>query len=153
VRLRPTLAKGLLSRDTVDMVGMEAALTNYLRDMSLASILYKKVRSGVIHGVQVQINEDRFFSEDRPYWEPYEFEFGDFLLVSFPAKFLLNVLKQSLKTLRQQFIASRRIAPAIYWFVFDDDGLKYLEMVNDELLENTDPLPLRHRSRGSTSTA
>ena len=151
-KLNPSLASALASRDTVDEAKIATALSNYLRDMSLASILYKKVRSGIIHGADVPINEERFFNEALPYWEPYEFEFGEFLMVAFPANFLLNVLKEGLKRLRNQFVASRKIAPAIFWSVFADYGLRHLDLLNEDLLEDSPPLGLRHRVRGGTAT-
>ena len=151
-KLNSTLASALTSRDTVDEAKIATALSNYLRDMSLASILYKKVRSGIIHGAEVPINEEKFFKEALPYWEPYEFEFGEFLMVDFPANFLLNLLKEGLKRLRRQFVASRKISPTIFWSVFADDGLSYLDLLNEDLLEDIPPLGLRHRARGGAAT-
>lgn len=123
---------------------LTAALRPLLHAKTVAAILYEKFRCQAIHGAKVLINDRRFFTETEPYWEPeYSDYFGSFLLVEFPAKFLLCVLKDCIKTYRQHLIAKEKLSPDVLFHAFGDDSLKFIELLDEDLVAKDRPLRLK----------
>src|SRR5438034_4272798 len=106
---------------------LPAAVRALVRNARLAEILYVRFRSGVVHELSVQMNEERFFTETAPYWEPWASEYyGGFLHVEFPAQFLLDMLKAAMNGYRQMLIAKGTLPMGILFTVFDENVLDNL---------------------------
>ena len=95
------------------------------------------------------MNEERFFTETAPYWEPWASEYyGGFLHVEFPAQFLLDMLKAAMNGYRQMLIAKGTLPMGILFTVFDENVLDNLSLLDQESVPKTEDLvPRARRSR------
>jgi len=111
------------------------AIKPLIKTKVTARILYERFRSEVIHGGHVQIDNKRFFSENLPYWTPfYRREYGTWLLLEFPAKFLRSLLERCIKTYKHHLIVKGVVPVGIHWLVFGEDNGKSLRYMDDQTL-------------------
>lgn len=112
---------------------LPAALKALLESKRMSALLYQRFRNESIHGGKVLLNETRFFAESQPYWEgEHSRYFGGYQLVEFPAKFLLQVLRNCLRTFRAHVAAKKKMPPDVHFHVFK--GLEHLEFLDYDLL-------------------
>jgi len=120
------------------------ALAPLLERMKISSILYQRFRSESIHGATVILDEQRFFSEKEVYWKPvYSDYHGKYELVEFPARVLLSVLEQSIKTYRAALVGKGKIPPAVHFFAFPGNIFESLELLDTELLPDVGRIRLK----------
>ncbi len=114
---------------------LPSALAPLLRSKRLAAILYQRFRNESIHGAQVLFNVDKFFTETEPYWEgETSTYFGPYLLVEFPAQFLLNTLENCIRTFRGHILGKQKMPPDVHFHVCGDQSFQHLEWLDHELL-------------------
>jgi len=119
------------------------ALRSLVRSKTVAAILYDKFRCEAIHGARVLMNEHKFFAETEPYWEPEDSGyFGSYLLIEFPARFLVCVLRDCITTYRQHLMAKEKLPPEILFHVFGDDSFKFIEFLDEDALAKDQSLRL-----------
>jgi hypothetical protein len=112
-----------------------AAVKPLLELNTVAGILYSKFRNNAVHGVKVEIDDLAFFSERAPYWQPlYSELYPPFYFIKFPARFLIQLVQNCLKTLRQKFLATEKLPPDIHWLAFGYDIEARTDLLDTELL-------------------
>lgn len=119
-----------------------SAIPRLLKTKSLGAILYEKFRSGIVHGASVSINEREFFTKTRPYWDPeFSPDYGAYLVVEFPARFLLDVLLRCIHTYRLHLLQRRRVPPDIFYQIFDGPEFDF-QVLDEEVLNQPKRLRL-----------
>lgn len=122
------------SKDKELSKNLHDALQPLLESKTLAGILYEKSRNTAVHEAWVEFEEAAFFSAERPFWEPlYSPYYPPFLLVRFPARFLLEMLFNCMMTMKHKMLATGKLPPDVHYHVFgphDDD----VEFLDEELL-------------------
>jgi hypothetical protein len=114
-----------------------------LDSKTIAALMYQRFRNEAIHGGHVLIDEERFFTETAPYWKPLVSEYYPaFLVVEFPARFLIDVLRNCLRTVCKMMEATRKLPPDIHFHVFGA-GLDHLEFLDQDLI--LPAVELRHK--------
>jgi hypothetical protein len=117
------------------------ALGELLHAKTMATILYERFRSEAIHGARVLIDERRFWRESGPYWDPHTSEyFGSYILVEFPARFLVDVLRDCIGTYRAHLIAKGALPPDVLFHAFGGDSLTFLEFLDEDAIAEGRPL-------------
>lgn len=100
-----------------------------------AAILYENFRNEAIHGVQVPLNEKTFFTAMRPYWEPlYSEYYPPFLMLRFPAQFLMEVLQNCTTTLRHKWLQTGKLPPGVHTQAFGFDITRRIDLLDTSLL-------------------
>jgi len=121
------------------------AMLSVLRANTLAEILYTSYRCQAIHSGLVSIREARFFAEHRPYWVSDESEFfGRYFSVEFPARFLMNLLRDCITTYRQHLLTKRAIPANVFWNAFGEDAWDHFELLDENTI--SEPRVLRPRA-------
>jgi hypothetical protein len=111
------------------------SLAPLVKTKTVATILYEKFRSGVIHGAHVQLDNRRFFGLAGVYWNPnYSDYYGPALKVEFPARFLIDLLEHSMLTYGRHMVSTRKIPPDVYFRVFDQDMLDHLPLLDQSAI-------------------
>jgi len=106
-----------------------------IRTKITARILYERFRSEVIHGGHVRVDEQKFFTEDSPYWTPlYSDLYGSFCLLELPAQFLRDLLERCIETYKNHLIAKGVVPAGIHWLVFGEDSMKNLQYMDEDTL-------------------
>jgi hypothetical protein len=122
-------------RSTTNIEAVRKALNPLICSKTLARIIYEKYRCGVIHGGRVRIDDERFFTDKRPYWTPMYSEFyGPFELIHFPAQFLASLLSECLKNYRKRLEATGKVPPDIHFEMFIEDPFAHLDLLDETLL-------------------
>jgi hypothetical protein len=135
-------------RSLVDGRLLREKLRPMLQDKTIASLLYERFRCGAIHGGRVRLNEDRFFQEEEPYWETmYSEHYGSFLLIEFPARFLLKLCRQCMTTYRHHLTSKGKLPPDVYFQIFGDRILSKLTLLDESLLPQMQSVPLKLPTR------
>jgi hypothetical protein len=120
------------------------ALKSLLYSKMVAAILYDKFRCQAIHGAKVLLNEKKFFLETEPYWEPVKSDyFGAFLLLEFPAKFLVSILRDSIATYGKHLLAKGKLPPDVLFHIADDDVFELIEFLDVDLVADSKELRFR----------
>lgn len=122
-------------RDLDTKRALPRAVSPLVDSKKLAQILYLKFRCEAIHGGHIEIDEERFFTEKRPYWKAVRSEFyGPFRWVEFPAKFLASLLSNCLSNYRKRLERTGKIPPNIHFQIFPDDIFQRLDLLDEALL-------------------
>lgn len=125
------------SKDTDLPKHIGEAIQPLLERETVAGLLYTGFRNNAVHGIKVNFEEAKFFGEMQPYWEPmYSEYYPPFMTVKFPGPFLLEVLRNCVRTLRGKMLATRKLPPDIHYHVFGA-GLNDLQFLDQELLPKT----------------
>jgi hypothetical protein len=133
------------SRDAELRSNLKPAFQPLLDRQTVAAILYERFRNNAVHGLRVEVDERNFFAAQEPYWNPlYSDYYPPFLLLMFPAAFLVRLLRNSLTTVRHHFAKSQKLPPDVHFHVFGF-GIDYLEFLDDQLLPKGRDLRLRIR--------
>jgi hypothetical protein len=122
---------------SVEADKLSNAVQPLLRSKTIAALLYENFRNAAVHGVKVDLDEGRFFREQQLHWEPlYSEYYPPFMFVKFSGPFLLSLLRNCLRTVREAWIAKGKIPPDVYWHVF---GVSYeeLNLLDQNLLPQT----------------
>jgi hypothetical protein len=120
------------------------ALRLLLDSMTVAAILYNKFRCQAIHGANVLMNKKKFFMATEPYWEPMRSdEFGAYLLVEFPARFLVSVLRESITTYCKHLLAKGKLPPDVLFHIAEDDVLQLIEFLDVDAVAESKELLFR----------
>ena len=118
----------------VDSTLMTKAVQPLLSSKMVGGLLYENFRNQSIHGITVQLDEARFFREPRPFWQPlYSERYPPFLMLKFPAPFLLTLLQNSINTLKGAWCSRGKVPPEVHWHLFGY-GLDRLEYLDSSLL-------------------
>jgi hypothetical protein len=94
-----------------------AAIRPLIHEFSLGVLLYKRYRSGIIHGYGVDIDESSFFKKDSVYWHTMYRSYvppGKFLHVEFPAKLLVRVLRESIERYVTQLKTTQKLPAVLF---------------------------------------
>jgi hypothetical protein len=122
-------------RDSDISPHLKVAFQPLLESKTAAAILYENFRNNAIHGARVQIDEAAFFKLRKPFWQPlYSDYYPPFLFLKFPARFLIELLQNSLRTLQRKMLATRKLPPDVHFHVFPFDEGDYLQFLDVELL-------------------
>jgi hypothetical protein len=110
-------------------------LDGLLKDYSVASILYREVRSGAIHEYEFEINERRFFTEPDLFLETVRrgYDTTLYLSVEFSAPWLLDLLKDCLRNYKRRLKHTKQL-PASLWSAICDPDTE-ADMFDASLLE------------------
>jgi hypothetical protein len=124
------------SKDAEILQNLGTAIQPLLATMTLAGILYDKFRNNAVHGIKVEIDEARFFTEREPFWQAlYSEYYPPFLLVKFPAAYLVEMIQKCVATLRRKFLAAGKLPPDVHslavGYSLDQLDLLDTEMVAD----------------------
>jgi hypothetical protein len=120
------------------------AIQPLLNDMTIAGLLYSKFRNNSVHGLRVEFDEEKFFRSTSPFWQPlYSEYYPPFWTVQFPAAYLLELLRNCMKTLRGKMLATGKLPPDVHYHAFEP-GLR-TEFLDDALLPNAAELRLQSR--------
>jgi hypothetical protein len=131
------------SADSDIRQNLEVAFQPLLQKKTAASILYENFRNNAVHGVRVEIEEAMFFKAQKPYWQPLHSEFyPPFFFLKFPASFLVELLRNCLKTLRRQMSATQKMPPDVHFHAFGP-GTDHLQFLDQELLPKGRDLRLK----------
>lgn len=115
---------------TVDAEKLPNAIQPLLRSKTVAALLYENFRNAAVHGVKVEFDERRFFTEPRPFWQPlYSEYYPPFMSLKFSANFLLTLLRNCMRTVRESWVARGRVPPDVHWHLFGSgwDKLRLLD--------------------------
>ena len=83
----------------------------------------------------MKLNSKKFLSEKEIYWEPFYSEYyGNFELVEFSAKYLMNLLDQCIINYRRYLLEKGKLPPDVYFFGVGDDMLEQLKFLDESLL-------------------
>jgi hypothetical protein len=120
------------------------AAKQLVNSSQLCMLLYKRFRNESIHGAQVLLDEDRFFTETEPYWAASNSDFfGPCHLVEFPAKFLLATLRHCIRTFRGHLLAKGKLPPDVHFHAFGDGLMENLKWLDDEMIAKPRSLNFR----------
>lgn len=124
-------------------------LLNLIKDYSLASLLYKEYRCGIIHEYGIDIRSKDFFSKRDVYWQPFYNDVAQptrRLSLQFPAQFLLMLLSNCVNSYKTQLLKTKQLPVELFHEVCDFmSELKYLD--NRTLPDGRD-VGVNLRSRG-----
>ena len=122
-------------KDTELQGKLEVALQPLLDSKTVAGLLYQNFRNAAVHGVKIEFDEATFFQAQRPYWEPLCSEYyPPFLFVNFPGPFLIELLRNCVRTLRQKMLETEKLPPDVHLHTFGFDPNEYLSFLDEELL-------------------
>jgi len=125
------LAQFHKSKDAELLQKLGVALQPLLETKTLAAKLYEGFRNSAIHGAWVELDdEETFFRARQPYWEPlYSPTYPPFMFVKFPAPFLVELVSNCIKTLKQKMLADGKLPPDVHYHAFgpDEDDLQFLD--------------------------
>lgn len=114
------------------------AIQSLLRSKTIAALLYQNFRNEAVHGVKVDLDERRFFRDQRPYWQLlYSEYYPPFMFIKFSGPFLLSLLRNCLNTLREKWSANGMIPPDVHSYLFHY-GLDEIHLLDSSLI----PTPL-----------
>ena len=112
---------------------------------TMAALLYYKFRNNAVHGIEVRMVEEYFFTEDEPFWEGMSNDYyPPILMVRFPARFLHNVLLRCISTLKHSLVEKGKLPPDIHYHVFGS-GFDHIELIDENLLPHGQRMALRRR--------
>ena len=144
-RRKPTLAKPKSitakleaefksGRDATLSKQIGEAVQPLLERETIAGLLYSGFRNNAVHGARVELEEAMFFRASEPYWQPMYSEFyPPFMTVKFPGPFLLELLRNCLRTLKGRMLATRKLPPDVHFHVFGS-GVSDLQFLDESLL-------------------
>lgn len=113
---------------------LSAAFLPFLRSKTIAVLLYENYRNAAVHGIKVNLDERRFFREQRLYWQPlYSEDYPPFMFLKFSGPFLLTLLRNCLRTLREAWSAKGRIPPDAHYHLYGY-GLDEINVLDSSLL-------------------
>jgi hypothetical protein len=132
---------------TVEVDKLSKAIQPLLRSKAVAGLLYENFRNAAVHGIKVELDESRFFAEPRPFWQPlYSEYYPPFMTLKFSGPFLLKLLRNCLRTLREAWLAKGKVPPDVHWHLFGY-GLDKLHLLDADLLPEARSLRIqRYRS-------
>jgi hypothetical protein len=86
-------------------------LDGLLKDYSVASILYREVRSSAIHEYEFEINESRFFTESDLFVETIRrgYDTTVYLSMEFSARWLLDLLRDCLNNYKRRLKETKQL--------------------------------------------
>lgn len=149
---KPTLAKpksitGELeaafksSRDTDLSTQIGEAIQPLLERETVAGLLYSGFRNNAVHGAKVELEETMFFRASQPYWQPmYSDYYPPFMTIKFPGPFLLELLRNCMRTLKGKMLATGKLPPDVHFHAFGP-GINDVQFLDEALL----PRPIRSR--------
>jgi len=118
----------------IEIDKLSKAIQPLLRSKTVAELLYENFRNAAVHGIKVDLDENRFFHEQRPYWQPlYSEYYPPFMFLKFSGPFLLKLLGNCLRTLRAAWSVKGRIPPDAHWHLFGY-GLDEIHQIDETLL-------------------
>lgn len=115
----------------VEVDVLSKAIQPLVRSKSVAGLLYAEFRNAAVHGIKVELDEGRFFTEPKPFWRPlYSVYYPESMLLSFSGPFLVRLLRDCLRTLREAWIAKGKVPPDVHWHLFGNriDEVRLLDI-------------------------
>jgi hypothetical protein len=116
------LAKGSNKKFFREAIVSNQHLSNMIKEFSLASILYKEYRCGIIHEYGIDIDPVHFYSERQVYFRTL---YNDYVYptrklgVQFSARFLFDLLVNSINSYRKRLKQTKRLPIDIYSEICD----------------------------------
>jgi hypothetical protein len=133
------------SRDVELRDNLEGAIRPLLEAKTIGTLLYGNFRNGAVHGLKVQFDENTFFKGQKPYWEPLHSKYyPPFMFVKFPGPFLLDLLRNCTKTLKQKMLAMGKLPPDVHFHAFGP-GTNDLQFLDESLLPKSGRIKLQVR--------
>ncbi len=106
-------------------------LLSLIKDFSLASLLYRKYRCGIIHEYGVNIRSTDFFSKHDIYWQPFYNDIAEptrRLGVQFSAQFLLKLLTNCVNSYKLRLLKTKQLPIELFLEICDFmNEIKYLD--------------------------
>jgi hypothetical protein len=119
------------------------ALDPILDRFKCSSLLYRNYRNQAIHGFKVLLDEDEFFSEDKPFHGEFEYPDDEVVFhLEFPAKYLKYLLNKCLNTFASQLKVRKKLPSDLFNAIFsfeeiiETDAFEYLEEVSSDDFED-----------------
>jgi hypothetical protein len=123
------------SRDLEVRQGVERAIQPLLRTMTVAALLYENFRNPAVHGLKVELDESTFFQSKQPHWRPlYSEHYPPFMFIKFPGPFLLELLRNCMRTVKHEMLAKGKLPPDAHFHVFGTNMGGSTEFLDSELL-------------------
>lgn len=123
------------SRDVDLRKNLPTAIQPLLDTKTVAGLLYENFRNNAVHGVKVQFDDATFFRAKGPYWEPLHSDYyPPFMFIKFSGPFLLQLLRNCTKTLKQKMLATGKLPPDVHFHAFGFDSGADLKFLNSDLL-------------------
>ena len=124
---------------------LKNAFQSLLDKKTVAGILYERFRNSAVHGLKVDVDEPTFFAAQEPHWRPlYSEHYPPFLLLTFPAAFLVKLLRTCLGQARRHLATAQKLPPDVHFQVFGA-GMDSLEFLDERLVPKGRDLQLRTR--------
>lgn len=104
------------------------ALRPLVEAFSVSSIMYRELRSGLIHEFEFSIS-NRFFREEGLYWDTvaHAMDRTRYLSIQFSAPWLIGVLDSCLNSYIARLLATRKLPPSLFFEICDLDELSLLD--------------------------
>ncbi len=106
-------------------------LFSLIKDFSLASLLYREYRCGIIHEYGVDIRSTDFFGKHDVYWQPFYNDIAEpthRLRIQFPAQFLLKLLTNCVNSYKLRLQKTKQLPEELFFEICDFmNELKYLD--------------------------
>lgn len=125
-------------------------LLSLIKDYSLASLLYREYRCGIIHEYRVDIRSADFFSKPDIYWQPFYNDIAQptrRLRIQFPAQFLLRLLEDCVNSYKGQLLNTKQLPVDLFHEICD--FLNELNYLDDRTLPGGKDLGINIRSSSS----
>ncbi len=133
------------SRDSDLKDNLEEAFRPILENKTVANILYENFRNNAVHGVKVEVDDTVFFRTSKPYWQPlYSEYYPPFSFIKFPAPFLIELLRNCLRTSHRKMLTTGKLPPDVHYHAFGA-GMDNLQFLDDELLPKGRDLRFQNR--------
>lgn len=114
-----------------DAICSNKYLLNLIKDYSIASLLYREYRCGIIHEYGVDIRSIDFFNKLDVYWQPFYNDIAQptrRLRIQFPAQFLLKLLTDCVNSYKVQLLQTKQLPIELFNEICDFmNELKYLD--------------------------
>ncbi|HEX4020013.1 MAG TPA: hypothetical protein VHX63_02620 [Acidobacteriaceae bacterium] len=123
-----------------------AAIEPFLRKKTVAALMYDNFRNPAVHGLKVELDEANFFNGQSPYWQSlYSDYYPPFMFVKFPGPFLLDLLRNCMRTLKEQMLSKRKLPPDVHFHAFNPDIVENIQFLDCELLPKPYNLKFQRR--------
>jgi hypothetical protein len=123
---------------------LEVGLQPLLESCTVESLLYRNYRNEAVHGIQVAMDESKFYREAEPYWRSLHSEFyGSFLILGLPGRFLLALLQACLRGYREHLRARQKLPPDVHNAAVGSDWGAHLSWLDSDLLTEAKTLSFK----------
>lgn len=119
-----------------------APFRKLLNSFTLVEILYSSYRNQSIHGLGVDMDLDKFWSEQHPYWTLARTGLGvTYFTVEFPAAFLCGLLAKVLTNFNKCLVNKGKVPPDVFFEICAlDETAPLIDWLDDDLTPKVKPM-------------